>query len=58
MNAREANSALARGVLPHLEQLEGQPFAFDFGLAELPTEPGIVLVRGPRQYGKSPWLGA
>jgi len=31
-------------------------FKFDFGLEELPEEPGIILVRGPRQYGKSTWL--
>ena len=23
---------------------------------ELPAEPGIILIRGPRQYGKSTWL--
>ncbi len=31
-------------------------FAFDFGLDELPQEPGIILIRGPRQFGKSTWL--
>ena len=31
-------------------------FDWDFGLAELPREPGIVVIRGPRQYGKSTWL--
>ncbi len=47
-----------RGVLPHLEQLNTLPFVFEqhFGLDELPTEPGIILIRGPRQYGKSTWL--
>ncbi len=31
-------------------------FSWDFGLAELPREPGIIVIRGPRQYGKSTWL--
>jgi hypothetical protein len=31
-------------------------FRFSFGLDELPKEPGIILIRGPRQYGKSTWL--
>jgi predicted AAA+ superfamily ATPase len=48
----------APGVLPHIEELTTLPFIFnqDFGLAELPLEPGIILIRGPRQYGKSTWL--
>lgn len=46
------------GVLPHLEQLTTLPVVFEqnFGLDELPIEPGIILIRGPRQYGKSTWL--
>ena len=34
------------------------PFVFDvhFGLDSLPTEPGIILIRGARQFGKSTWL--
>lgn len=46
------------GVLPHLEALDRSPLRFDFsfGLAELPQENGILLIRGPRQYGKSTWL--
>jgi uncharacterized protein len=31
-------------------------FSWDFGLPELPREPGIIIIRGPRQYGKSTWL--
>jgi len=31
-------------------------FRFNFGLDELPVEPEIILIRGPRQYGKSTWL--
>ena len=64
MNVREINRALSRGavaergVLPHVEQLERHPFvfSFQFGLTGLPLEPGVLLVRGPRQYGKSTWL--
>lgn len=46
-----------RGVFPHVEQLEKQPFVFrfEFGLDELTVDPGVILVRGPRQYGKSTW---
>ena len=46
------------GVLPHAELLARQSFvfSFDFGLDTLPGEPGILLIRGPRQYGKSTWL--
>lgn len=64
MNVREINQHLVRGetrvdgLFPHLETLAASPFVFevDFGLAELPTEPGLIAVRGPRQYGKSTWL--
>jgi predicted AAA+ superfamily ATPase len=28
----------------------------DFGLEELPEQPGLIVVRGPRQYGKSTWI--
>jgi predicted AAA+ superfamily ATPase len=50
----------AAGLLPHLEGLARAPFVFrvDFGLAALPREAGLLLVRGPRQYGKSTWLEA
>ena len=45
-------------MFPHLFRLEQFPFVFeiDFGLQILPIEPGILLIRGPRQYGKSTWL--
>lgn len=45
-------------ILPHLEGLDRLPFVFtqDFGLEELPREPGVLMIRGPRQYGKSTWL--
>lgn len=47
-----------QGLFPHLEALRLSPFLFqvDFGLDPLPTEAGVILVRGPRQYGKSTWL--
>ena len=45
-------------MFPHLFRLKQSPFVFpiDFGLASLPKKPGILLIRGPRQYGKSTWL--
>ena len=64
MNVNEINTALARGeidvpgLFPHLEELRGGRFVLDvdFGLGELPEEPGVILIRGARQYGKSTWL--
>lgn len=61
---REINDALLRGeveregLLPHLDLLREASFIFQpqFGLDELPREPGLILVRGPRQFGKSTWL--
>lgn len=46
------------GILPHVDNLKEVPyvFNFDFGLSHLPEEPGLLLIRGPRQYGKSTWL--
>ena len=31
-------------------------FNRELGLAELPREAGIIVICGPRQYGKSTWL--
>lgn len=64
VNVRQINEHLLRGsvevegLFPHLEALSLSPYVFrvDFGLEELPAEPGLILVRGPRQYGKSTWL--
>jgi uncharacterized protein len=64
MKNQEINQALLNGninmlgVLPHIEQLKEAPFIFEqyFGLPELPMEPGVISIRGPRQYGKSTWL--
>lgn len=66
MNVDEINGALLRGegsrpgLFPHLEALADSSFVFrmEFGLDELPEEPGLVLIRGPRQSGKSTWLEA
>lgn len=46
------------GIFPHLDRLAHSSFIFnlDFGLNELPLDPGILLIRGARQYGKSTWL--
>ncbi len=64
MNVREINDLLSRGDIdheelwPHLLDLKKQAvtFNFEFGLKKLPIEPGLIIIRGPRQYGKSTWL--
>lgn len=64
MDTVQTNEALSRGavsepgVLPRLEALKEKRFVFrmNFGLNDLPAEPGLLLVRGARQYGKSTWL--
>ncbi len=63
MNVIEINKQLSIGgfderLFPHIEDLKTVPYVFkiDFGLDVLPMEPGIVLIRGARQYGKSTWL--
>lgn len=64
MDLKEFNSTLARGdinqagLFPRLDILKTSKYVFtnDFGLACLPKEPGILIIRGPRQYGKSTWL--
>ncbi|MEM1244634.1 MAG: AAA family ATPase [Pseudomonadota bacterium] len=64
MNITYINQCLSQGNLadvklfPHLYRLSTAPFIFehDFGLKKLPLEPGILLIRGARQYGKSTWL--
>ncbi|MBI2892045.1 MAG: ATP-binding protein [Deltaproteobacteria bacterium] len=47
-----------RGLFPRLEALDEAPavFRWQFGLDQLPEEPGVILIRGARQYGKSTWL--
>jgi predicted AAA+ superfamily ATPase len=64
MNVRQLNERLVVSAeaplswFPHLQQLANQSVAFevDFGLQALPAEPGVLSIRGPRQYGKSTWL--
>ena len=43
---------------PKITEYRDQPctFCFSFGLDESPREAGIILIRGPRQFGKSTWL--
>ncbi|MCM0607130.1 MAG: ATP-binding protein [Xanthomonadaceae bacterium] len=64
MDVNERNRKLAAGEInrddlwPKVEEWRNQPlnFKFNFGLDQLPEEPGMIFVRGPRQYGKSTWL--
>ena len=57
MNNRGVNQALAAGdvgtpgVLPKIDILRQQPaiLEIDFGLKQLPTEPGLLLIRGKRR---------
>lgn len=64
MDIESVNLKLSRGeidnpgLFPRLDNLKNMPYVFDmdFGLKELPLEPGILLIRGARQYGKSTWL--
>jgi predicted AAA+ superfamily ATPase len=51
-------SAIDPQDLPSLAALKLQKNTFDveFGLATLPQEPGLIVIRGARQYGKSTWL--
>ncbi len=64
MTTPEINQALSEGrvdepgVLPRRDQLKQAPVMFrhDFGLTELPEEPGAIVIRGARQYAKSTWL--
>lgn len=64
VNVDEVNAALLAGaidrpgVFPRLDALRDSPAVFrvEFGLARLPDEPGVIAIRGARQYGKSTWL--
>lgn len=64
VNVNQLNELLSRGEIeredmwPRLVEYEAKavPFLFELGLDRLPTEPGLLVVRGPRQYGKSTWL--
>ena len=64
MNVEQANYLLLqnniepREVFPKLQKFQTSTLQFhcDFGLERLPEEPGIILIRGARQFGKSTWL--
>ncbi len=64
METRRRNQLLFEGnvdredILPKYSEYahSRNPFFFEFGLTELPKQPGLLLIRGPRQYGKSSWL--
>ena len=64
MDVNSRNLLFSKGEIdrddlwPKVTEYRDQPctFRFNFGLDELPTEAGIILIRGPRQFGKSTWL--
>lgn len=64
MDVKTINKLLAEGEVdrddmwPRIVEMESKAaqFRFEFGLDELPKEPGLITIRGPRQYGKSTWL--
>ena len=64
MNVNQFNGLLLKGQVdredmwPRLMEYETSfnPYFFEFGLQSLPQEPGVIVIRGPRQYGKSTWL--
>lgn len=66
MNSKERNKLLFQGeidrddVLPKYSEYSQSrnPFFFELPveIQELPLEPGLLFIRGPRQYGKSSWL--
>jgi predicted AAA+ superfamily ATPase len=64
MDVNTINHLLSEGNIdredmwPRIVEMESKAaqFRFEFGLDELPTEPGLITIRGPRQYGKSTWL--
>lgn len=64
MNVKERNNCLlrgdltAKGLFPQLEELKEQPVQFEdeFGLKSIPLAPGLILIRGARQLGKSTWI--
>jgi hypothetical protein len=64
MNVKERNFLFLqgkfdqKGLFPQLEALATMKMTFDceFGLTQLPQEPGLILIRGARQMGKSTWL--
>jgi predicted AAA+ superfamily ATPase len=39
---------------PHLKKMKSMPFHRPFPF--IPEKPGLYIIRGPRQIGKSSWL--
>jgi predicted AAA+ superfamily ATPase len=64
MNVNQRNDLFLRGEIDREDlwqkrlEYESKAFQFPFwfGLDELPEKPGLIFIRGPRQYGKSTWL--
>ena len=64
MNVNDRNNLFSNGNIdrddlwPKITEFQSQAitFRFSFGLDKLPCEPGVIIIRGPRQYGKSTWL--
>ncbi len=64
MNVSTLNELLAEGKIdspdmwPRISEYHSKSvlFEFEFGLKVLPIIPGMIIVRGPRQFGKSTWL--
>jgi uncharacterized protein len=64
MNVEEKNRLLSKGSIdrddlwPKIKDYENKRFQFrwEFGLEQLPTKPGVIIIRGARQSGKSTWL--
>ena len=58
MDVKTINRLLAEGNIdrddmwPRIVEMESKAhqFRFEFGLNELPKEPGLIPIRGPRQY--------
>lgn len=63
MNYITINKNLSGGILnipgmfPHFAKLRSSKYIFkiNFGLKELPKKPGILIIRGARQYGINGW---
>jgi len=64
MNVDERNRFFFQGPIdrddlwPKIKEYEDLSFQFrwEFGLDELPRQPGLITIRGARQMGKSTWL--
>ncbi len=64
MEFQKLNQKLSRGEInppelwPRRQKLQSQLLSlpFEFALKTLPLKPGLITIRGARQYGKSTWL--